>query len=68
MESVLQQPWVKKGNSLGLTSNVVALVQVQAEELGKQAWEEEEIHLQQILKAFFLYCFIALSLEQSFPT
>lgn len=42
---------------------MVAQVQVQAEELGKQAWEGEEIHLQQMLKVFFgffllFHCFI----------
>lgn len=40
---------------------MVAQVQVQAEELGKQAWEGEEIHLQQMLKVF-LWFFFTISL------
>lgn len=35
----------KKKNMWNLTSTVVAPVQVQAEVLGMQAWEGEEIHL-----------------------
>lgn len=51
----------KKGSVLNVTSNVVAQVRVQAEELGQQAWEGEGTHLQQILRVldFVLFrCFI----------
>lgn len=52
------------GKSLSLTSNVVVQVQVQAEELGMQASEGAEIHLEQKLKVF-LYRFLILSKAQS---
>lgn len=46
---------------MNVTSNVVAQVQVQAEELGKQALEGEGTHLQQrltVLDFVLFHCFI----------